>query len=275
MRHWHWLAASVLVVWPSCAQETNAPRLVTGEAIRVGASPTLRSLPPGRSGRLKMMPDRPLHRGRRFVTKERFVDPVLQLSPGIESMPAPVATFEGLSNEDNAAVNGGGVVPPDPNGDVGPNHYVQMVNQLIQVYDKSGAPLTVDPLSLSGLFASFGGLCQDGIVSDPIVLYDSLADRWLMSFVAFDVGIDPITLQVAPVPPFHECVACSQTADPTGEYYLYDFQMPNTWVNDYPKFGVWPDAYYMTDNQFDAATDDPHGAGVFAFDRGKLLTGDS
>ena len=73
--------------------------------------------------------------------------------------------------------------------------------------------------------------------------------------------------------PCHEVIAISQTGDPTGAWYLYDFTMPNTKMNDYPHFGVWPDGYYMTDNQFN--TDNSWGgAGVFAFDRAKMLAGD-
>ena len=185
-------------------------------------------------------------------------------------MPGPSLTFEGLSNFDNLDTVGAEVIPPDPNGDAGPNHYVQTVNLSLRVFNKStGAPLAA-AVSLQSLFSGFGGLCEDGLNSDPIVLYDPLADHWLISYVAFDAD-----LLGSPVPPFHECVACSQTADPNGAYYLYDFQMPNQWLNDYPKLGVWPDAYYMTDNQFDAATEDPHGAGVFAFDRAKMLDGRS
>ncbi len=218
----------------------------------------------------------PVHPLKRMPAARKFaaqLDAAVQRF-SLQAVSPPMTSFEGLSNDDNAFAYGSGVLPPDPNGDIGPNHYVEMVNLLIQVFDRSGTPLTADPVPLNDLYAGFGGLCEDGQTSDPIVLYDPLADRWLLSFIAFDVGIDPITFEVFPVPPFHQCIACSQTADPTGAYYLYDFQMPNSWINDYPKLGVWPDAYYMTDNQFDAATEDPHGAGVFAFDRLKMLAGD-
>jgi hypothetical protein len=69
-------------------------------------------------------------------------------------------------------------------------------------------------------------------------------------------------------------VAISQTGDPTGAYYLYDFMMPNDKFSDYPHFGVWRDAYYMTDNQLNQAGNLLLGAGVFAFDRAKMLAGD-
>ena len=97
---------------------------------------------------------------------------------------------------------------------------------------------------------------------DPIVLYDHLSDRWLMSQFALDSPDD-----------FHQCIAISQTGDPLGTWYLYDFLISTSKMNDYPKFGVWPDAYYMAVNQFDGSTDAWAGQGVVAFEWDKMLAG--
>ena len=94
-------------------------------------------------------------------------------------------------------------------------------------------------------------------------IYDSYADRWLIS--QFCTVANPNN---------HQLIAISQTPDPTGAYFLYDFMMPNNKFNDYPKFGVWPDGYYMTDNQFNQAGTAFLGGGAFAFDRAKMLAGD-
>ena len=77
-------------------------------------------------------------------------------------------------------------------------------------------------------------------------------------------------------PPYDQCNAISQTSDPTGTYYLYDFNYSATLFNDYPHFGVWSDAYYMSVNQFDTTTPntDFHSAGACAFERAKMITGD-
>ncbi|HWS54795.1 MAG TPA: fibronectin type III domain-containing protein [Pyrinomonadaceae bacterium] len=170
---------------------------------------------------------------------------------------APEASFDGLSSDDNAAVHGSRWLPPDTVGDVGPNHYVQSVNTLVRVYTKTGTPLTPAFL-MSQLFSAVGAPCGTTDDGDPIVLYDQAADRWLIS-------------QFTTTQPYHQCIAISATGDPTGAYHAYAFQMPNTKFNDYPHFGVWPDGYYMTDNQF---TNFFAGAGVFAFDRAKMLVGD-
>jgi hypothetical protein len=182
--------------------------------------------------------------------------------PVSQDMPAALLSFPGLSYADNLAAGFGNLSPPDTNGDVGPNHYVQQTNLLVRVWDKSGTPLTA-PFKLSSLFTPLGGQCAAPDAGDPIVLYDALADRWLLSQFAF---------ATTSAPPYHECIAISQTGDPSGAYYLYDFITPGNEFPDYPKLGVWPDAYYMTTNQFlNGGNFD--GAGAFAFERAKMLSG--
>ena len=169
------------------------------------------------------------------------------------AMTPPTVSFDGIGFPGGTC----NCAPPDCNGDVGPNHYVQTVNSAFRVWDKAGNPLT-GIISYSTLFAPMGGPCASSNDGDPIVIYDQLADRWLIS--EFCIGPTPK----------HQLIAISQTANPTGAWFLYDFIMPNNALNDYPHFGMWPDAYYMTDNQFNG----PTGAGAFAFDRTKMLVGD-
>src|SRR5262245_6035136 len=213
-------------------------------------------LPRGEEGTLAALFAQTLH--------GEVIDPVAQLFAPFPLLPGPSLTFEGLNNRDNTAAFGFRVLPPDTNGDVGPRHYVQTVNLLFRVYSKAGAPLT-PPTKMSSLFASIGGPCAATDDGDPITLYDERADRWLLSQFA---------LPNFPNAPFYQCVAVSQTGDPAGAYFVYEFLMPNTKLNDYPHFGVWPDAYYMTDNQFLPPNLNFAGAGAFAFDRKKMLAGD-
>jgi subtilisin-like proprotein convertase family protein len=173
----------------------------------------------------------------------------------------PSLSFEGQSIADTIAV-GQGFLPPDTNGDVGPNNYVQTVNVTFRIWDKAGNALT-PVASLNTLFGPLGGSCGSSEDGDPIVVYDQLADRWLIS--QFCTVADPNN---------HQLIAISKTGDPTGAYYLYNFMMPNNKFNDYPHFGMWPDAYYMTDNQFNQAGTAFLQGGVFAFDRTKMLIGD-
>ncbi|HUF03409.1 MAG TPA: FG-GAP-like repeat-containing protein [Aridibacter sp.] len=174
-------------------------------------------------------------------------------------MPAPSVSFEGLNSNDNFAAYGFRIVPPDTIGDVGPSHYVQAANALFRVFDKSGNPVT-PPLKMSSLFAQLGTNCSTRDDGDPIVLHDPLADRWILSQFC------------KAFPPFRQMIAVSKTPDPAGEYFVYEFVMPNVKLNDYPKLAVWPDAIYMTSDEFYGS--DYAGSGVFAFDREKMLSGD-
>src|SRR5882762_7694909 len=123
------------------------------------------------------------------------------------TIPAPILTFEGLSNQDNFNLFGFRVNPPDPVGAVGPNHYVEMVNLAFAVYDKLGNRL-LGPIDNGTLWAAFAiPDCTDPS-GDPIVVYDKLEDRWLLSQFTTRGLSDP-TL------PFYDCVAISQTGDPT------------------------------------------------------------
>src|SRR5205807_9575545 len=114
-----------------------------------------------------------------------------------------------------------------------------------------------------------GGQCDTTNRGDPIVLYDQLAGRWLLSQFAFSRDGNGNKL-----PSFYQCIAISKTDDPTGDYWLYAFEMSQTLFNDYAKFGVWPDGYYMGINQFGSPTYDSfRNAGVVAFDRARMLQG--
>ena len=241
------------------------PAAYVGGAARMAVSPPLKTIqahPVSKSlsrGEPREIPVGRIPRAEAAAAKRAVaaaLDPVLQKASARRDMPSPLITFEGPGNLD-------GVLPPDNNGDVGPEHYVAMVNMHFCVYDKATGTNLIAPMLMSDLFAAAGfpapaSTMDDG---DPVVLYDHLADRWFLS--QFIVSVTPC----------HEVVAVSQTGDPTGAWYLYDFVMPNTKMNDYPHFGVWPDGYYMTDNQFNA-DNSWGGAGVFAFDRAKMLSGD-
>ena len=188
----------------------------------------------------------------------RLVDPVLQTSTPIIAAPPTLFNFEGVNNVDS-------VLPPDTNGDIGPNHFVQWVNKTFAIYDRAGTVL-YGPAAGSTVWDGFGGPCETQNDGDPIVLYDHLADRWLMTQFAIPNNFFGLLFA-----PFYQCIAISQTGDPTGAYYRYAYQFAK--LNDYPKFGVWPDAYYMAINQFSEGNLMFAGQGVAAFDRSAMLNG--
>jgi hypothetical protein len=194
------------------------------------------------------------------------------LFPQVPSMPPPLLTFEG-----GAAAQFCACAPPDSDGDVGPNHYVEAINDAFAVYDKNGNNLA-GPTTYNSLFAPLGagnpcGAGQNN--GDPFVLYDHVADRWLISDFAFPGGLPGSG-------PFWQCIAVSQTPDPVaGGWFLYAIQHEPahpTWVGDYPKFALWNNpqpggAYHFTVNLFDGPTLAFQGVRTFALDRAAMLAG--
>jgi Carboxypeptidase regulatory-like domain/Fibronectin type III domain/Domain of unknown function (DUF4214) len=183
--------------------------------------------------------------------KEHQVQPNVPLAP----MPGPVQNFPGLTRTDLCTGGQCGAgIPPDTNGDVGPNHYIQTVNTAVGIYNKTGTLLASFTFNSLWSGAGTGTPCDANHGGDPVVLYDSMADRWILSDLGF--GFNGAG---QPVAPFYECIAVSKTSDPVaGGWFLYPIrtdtgstgQPPVGTLNDYPKFGLWTDCLYYTANGF-------------------------
>lgn len=205
-------------------------------------------------------------------------DAVLQSDYGVPyaptTMPTPIQNFEGISQDEMQAVvpPPNNYIPPDTVGDIGydpatgKKYYVGWVNTAYAVWDVTNTPTRLITATGNSLWTGFGGPCETTNDGDPIVLFDQLANRWFMSQFALP-NID------SNAGPFYQCIAISQSSDPTGAYHRYAFLWSNTKLNDYPKFGVWPDGYYMSINQFNAPSFSWGGAGVAVFDRSRMLSG--
>jgi hypothetical protein len=140
--------------------------------------------------------------------------------------------------------------PPDCNGTAGPNHFMQTINTVYAIYNKSGV-LVAGPTNLNLLFGSVPGANRND--GDPIILYDEQADRWVVT--EFSIPMSG---------PNYILFAVSTTNDPTGTWHQYSFQVAS--MPDYPKFSVWKDGYYMGDNN-------TSGNDIYVFEREKMLIG--
>jgi hypothetical protein len=172
------------------------------------------------------------------IPENNGIDPIIQTAPPIyRGQTKALTNFNGLS--------GGG--PPDPSGAAGPENYVQAKNTSYKVYDKDGSSNG----GASSLASLWSGSSSDG---DPIVMYDRYAERWFIS--QFQTDSDEIL------------IAISETSDPTGSYFAYSFTVPvgGAGFPDYPKFGIWPNGYYMSANC--------NGNNCVVFEREKMLLGD-
>lgn len=220
-------------------------------------SPPLRDLAltapmvlPGTGQTLPLRPTRPLPKGNAPVG----VDPVLQRV----ALPL-IGTINGL-NIDGITGDPSGVAPPDTQGAVGDNvtnQYVTIVNEVYAVYNKFTGATILGATSIDAIWSGFNGACSTGNGGDVVVLFDQLASRWVVSQLG---------------PGFTSyCIAVSTTDDATGSYARYEFDFGSN-VPDYPKLGVWPDAYYWTSNTFQNGSNFI-GAQPCAYDRNSMLSG--
>ena len=173
--------------------------------------------------------------------------------------PVPGKNLEGIGDgfrgpQGTFSVHG---APPDTSGAVGDTQYVQFVNESFAVFNKATGAIEAGPLPGKVLWRTLGGNCAINNDGDPVVQFDKIARRWVLSQFSVNNG-------------FAQCVAVSTTPDATGTYHLYEFTYPA--FNDYPKMGVWPDGYYVSFNVFNAQ-DRFIGSRVCVYDRKQMLQG--
>jgi hypothetical protein len=247
---------------------SNGPKPIVSSDVHHDVSPPLSSIA-GKPWSGARYSDPPMRMpALRPGPHNNLVAPV-QTSIGTAAAPATSNNFDGVGNGFSGP-NGTFTVnaaPPDTNGAVGPQDYVQTVNTDFAVFNKDATRGTVGsvrygPVAINTLWSGFGGLCQSDNDGDPTVVYDQISNRWVISQFAV----------TNPNPSYYQCIAVSTGSDPTGSYYRYSFAYSN--FPDYPKMAVWPDAYYETYNMFQGGSTFV-GAEVCAFNRANMLTGAS
>ncbi len=183
-------------------------------------------------------------------------DPVLQTNTTANGISATATVGTNVNGMNYTSVN-----PSDPVVAAGPNHVIQMINagtgSLMKIFNKDGSQV-----SAQFNFSNLTGVQGAG---DPIILYDQLAKRWLLTEFGYTGGITSYVNTLI--------LAVSATDDPLGTWYVYAFA-DNSFFVDFPKFAIWTDAYYATSNDFNTGGTSYLGSSVYAFDRTKMLVGD-
>jgi hypothetical protein len=246
---------ALLFAWslPLFAQDQPVHPVIVSQGTYWGLSRPLRDIPPMTADERAQMDAKALNKMLNAGLKYRNYpyaatalpkgpDAVWQKSMGtVKSLnDALIVNFEGQSSP---------YFPPDDNGTVGPNHYMQTINCVYAIYSKTGA-LLAGPTNLNQLFGNVPGANRND--GDPIILYDEQADRYLVTEFSLGGGQN------------YMLMAVSATNDPTGTWHQYSFPVAS--MPDYPKFSIWRDGYYMGDNN--GGDDD-----IYVFERTPMLTG--
>ncbi|MBZ5574364.1 MAG: hypothetical protein LAO09_21105 [Acidobacteriia bacterium] len=239
----------LLLVIPALAENVQRnPNVVYDlkHDVSLPLSVLAKNAPPPKPGMTEMREHRsPKH----FFSISNVPDPVVQT----EVLP-DVHTTNLLSFDAITGVQGG-AIPPDTNGSVGSTQYVLITNFDYAVYDKTTGNTILPPTRINVIWSGFGGQCQTNNGGDPIVLWDKMAQRWLVEQLEYFGGPNLV------------CVAVSTTADATGSYNRYSFSFGSA-LPDYPHISVWPDAYYLAVNSFGQGFGQP-----CALDRNAMLAG--
>ena len=214
----------------------HAAKVEVIDEIKHDTSPPLaymiRANPPARATTPRAIPLRPIPLPAAGLQGE---DLVLQTRAGAPVGTTDLLNIAGVGQGDYGFSDSS--APPDTNGSVGLTQYVQIVNQSFGIFNKTTGALLVPVAATNTVFAGFGGVCETTDDGDGTVVYDRLANRWIITQLSVELA------------PYTQCVAVSKTSDATGAYNRYAFSYGNDF-NDYPKLGVWPDGYYTTYNIF-------------------------
>ena len=266
MKHLYSVLAVVLCAGFLMPGTSNAQDALVVQSVRYNTSIPLRDMTPDALPVISKAPYAIPNKNLKFGSRQESAfavelsdDPVRQNFDG-PLAPEIFVNFDGSTDADNSAILGFAIVPPDTDGDVGPNHYVQWINSISEIFDRNGNSL-MGPFAGNVYFQGLGGDCEANNNGDPITLYDEEADRWLVSQFAVDAS------------PYSMCIAISQTSDPMGAYHQYEFDF-GTDFPDYPKLGIWGDSYVMTTRDF-ANGFSFAGISAVAMDRTAMLNGDA
>ncbi len=257
------LLASLVAAQPSLAKQPAVSPVEVSGAVQADVSEPVRDL----TGVAPDAPDEKEHKEKPLRVLPNMGNALKQPDGALQGSAAAAAPatsglgFAGVGQGDYGFSDQ--YAPPDTNGAVGATQYVQWVNTAFAVFDKStGAIAAGFPKPGNSIWSGFGGGCQTNNDGDPIVQYDQLAQRWILT--QFSVSTTP----------YLQCVAVSTSPDATGSYYRYAFSYGTSAFNDYPKVGVWPDGYYVSYNIFTNGKTFA-GSKVCALDRSKMLVGDT
>jgi hypothetical protein len=242
------------------------PYLASGQDVPVQRNPIVTySTPVTTTQAIRDMKEVPSHNVSKVMPEHKrygaahigsAVDEALQTEILPDVATTNLLSFDGIKDS-----QGGGYVPPDTNASVGATQVVETVNVAYAVYNKATGAQIMAPKSIATLYSPLGGECATGNLSDPEATYDKAAGVWLITMIAYNNSFSQN----------NACVAVSTTSDATGTYHLYSFNYGRT-LPDYPKLGVWPDAYYLTTDSFPGGGGFT-GAETCALDRTNMLLG--
>jgi Concanavalin A-like lectin/glucanases superfamily/Fibronectin type III domain len=173
------------------------------------------------------------------IAKQKAAQAPSSPQPSIARTAPKTSLYNNINQAGIAAGDEGACcTPPDTTGSIGPNNYLEIVNNLVRVYDRS-----INRISDMDL-GTFTGTPAGLNTSDPQMQWDAQGNRWLYAAVAFATGNNYLLL------------GWSKTADPSDlvngwcHYGLFTANL----LQDYPKLGHDNNYLMVGANEYDDRT---------------------
>ncbi len=190
--------------------------------------------------------------------------------------------FDGLSHYDQRMAYGGNqysVEPPNASIAVNESYVLEGVNNAVQIYSASGAPLLPKVLSSNEFFGVPPAIDRSTGINGPYptdmrVFFDHGIQRWFVLQRAQDYDGSGFPLNSSRL-----YLAVSQTSDPTRAYNIYE--MNTTEINtpgcpcllDFPQIGADQYGFYISGNQYNTFTETFQNAAILAVSKVSLQSG--
>jgi hypothetical protein len=211
--------------------------------------------------------------------------------------------FEGLNHYQQRYSRGGNqfsVEPPDQALCAGNGYELEAVNDVLNVYDASGASALPDNTS-TNIVAGFPRNVNHAVdlnsfygytpainrstgvrgpfVTDPSCLYDAATQRFFVVVLTLNTNPNGSFTHVN-----HLDIAVSQTSNPTGGWNIYRVDVtndgtnaggvnPGPYLGDYPHIGADANGFYITTNAYPWCCNGFSGAQIYAFSKAQLAAG--
>jgi hypothetical protein len=237
--------------------------------------------------------DTPLSSGKgvnRSIAKVPGNGPTTSGNAKAKSNPELTLSFDGLNFREQRLANGGNqfsIEPPDQGLCAGNGFVLETVNDVLQVFDTTGSPLTgaVDlntfygyPPAINRTTGAYGPE-----ITDPSCYFDRDTQHWFH----LALTLDRVGTTSALSGTNHLDIAVSTTASPLGSWIVYRLPVqndgtqgtPNHHCNlgpclgDYPHIGADANGLFLTTNEFSFMGSGFYGAQIYGISKWALASG--
>jgi hypothetical protein len=162
------------------------------------------------------------------------------------------------------------ILPPDPDGTIGPQYFVEFINGSFTVFNRTNGQSIRRITDLEFWTDAGVNISADATVSDPRIIFDPISRRWFASQVDTTIASDDPTVYAN-----HFLLAVSKTSSPvpdSGAWQGFKFTAdPDLgYFADFPTLGIDSNAVYLSGDFYNGDTNEV-GPGLVSIPKADLL----